>query len=564
MRPVLLALVLAGTAAGAPPGQIETIVGTGRPGYSGDGGPALRAELNAPFHCDVGDGDLYIAEAFNHCIRKVSLKTNIITTVAGTGQKGYTGDGSPATQATFNEPYAVVVSDDGDLFIVDRLNAVVRRVKARTGVITTVAGCGRKGYGGDGGPATAALLTEPNDCILDGKGGLLIADVGDWRIRRLDLATGVITTFAGTGRVRGKVDRGHIGDGGPATQAVLPGARAVCVDGKGNTYICEREGNAVRKVDAKGIITTIAGTGAKGYSGDGGDARQATFNGPKGIRCDAKGNIYVVDAENNAIRVIRAQTNVVTTLAGGCRGSGGDGGDATKAGLAQPHGCIVPFLDVLFIADTSNHRVRKVTLPPAVGTNIVFRETFEHGAGQWQPTDSKVWRVVRTKDGSVYSQFRQSDYKPPYRSPFNFSLLKDHAFTDFTLDVKVRSTVKDYPHRDVCLIFGYQDPAHFYYVHLGKRTDDHSNQIFIVNGAPRTKISTKTTPVTNWDDGWHRVRILRKTLEGTIEVYFDDLEKPVMTAKDKTFTWGQIGLGSFDDTGDWSDVSINGTLRGEE
>jgi DNA-binding beta-propeller fold protein YncE len=360
MKTVILLILMGGIMLAASVGKIETVVGTGQAGYSGDGGKATQAQLNQPFHCELdGKGNLYVAEAFNHCIRKVNLKTGVITTVAGNGQKGYTGVGGKATAATMNEPYAVVVDKQDNLYIVDRLNAVIRKVDAH-GVITTIAGNGQKGYGGDGGKATEAMLREPNDCHLDGKGGLLIADVADWRIRRVDLKTGVITTFAGTGRVTGRIARSDIGDGSKATQAVIVGARAVCVDGKGNTYICEREGNAVRKVDAHGVITTIAGTGEKGYSGDGGDARHATFNGPKGIRCDKDGNVYVVDTENHAIRRIDAKTNVVTTVVGGHKGAEGDGGDATKAGLDRPHGCIVDGQGNIYIADSNNHRVRKV------------------------------------------------------------------------------------------------------------------------------------------------------------------------------------------------------------
>jgi hypothetical protein len=344
---------------------METFVGTGTKGYVGDGGPAAKALLNQPFHCEVdAKGNLFIAEAENHCIRKVNLQSGIITTVAGNGKKGYSGDGGPATQATFNEPYAVVADAEDNLYIVDRLNAVVRKVDGKTGLVSTIAGNGMKGYSGDGGKGTQAMLREPNDCFFDGMGGLLIADVGDWRVRRLDLRTGIITTFAGIGRpkdfVKGKVDRSKIGDGGPATKAITVGARAVCVDAKGNTYICEREGSSIRKVDSKGIITTIGGTGQWGETGDGADARQAQFKGPKGIRCDKAGNIYVVDTENHSIRRIDAQTNVVTTVAGGRKGTGGDGGPATQAGMDRPHGCVLDPQGNLYIADSNNHRVRKV------------------------------------------------------------------------------------------------------------------------------------------------------------------------------------------------------------
>jgi len=349
-------------------GIMTSAAGTGKKGFVGDGGPARQALLDQPFHCELDErGNLYIAEAGNHCIRKVNLKSGTITTVAGTGQKGYTGDGGPATKATFNEPYSVVVDKDDNLYITDRLNAVVRKVDGKSGMVSTIAGTGKKGYAGDGGRGVDAQLREPNDAVLDGKGGLLIADVADWRIRRLDLKTGIITTFAGVGKMpvkqKSKIDRAATGDGGPAAKATVVGARAVCVDGKGNTYICEREGSAVRKVDSQGIITTIAGTGEWGYSGDGGDAKQAVFAGPKGIRCDAAGNIYVVDCENHCIRKIDAKTNLVTTVAGGRKGTGGDGGPATEAGMDRPHGCIVDARGNLYIADTNNHRVRMMRLP---------------------------------------------------------------------------------------------------------------------------------------------------------------------------------------------------------
>ena len=192
---------------------------------------------------------------------------------------------------------------------------------------------------------------------------------------------------------------------------------------------------------------------------------------------------------------------------------------------------------------------------------LVFQDDFEKGADRWQPSDSKGWKVKQTDRGKVYSQFnKRADYKPPHRSPYNFSLIKDLTVGDFVLTTKVLSTHKDYGHRDVCLFFGYQDPGHFYYVHLGKKADDHANQIFIVDGKARTKISTKTTTGTDWDDKWHTVKIVRRTGDGTIEIYFDDMNKPVMRASNKRFTWGRVGVGSFDDTGDWDDF----TLRGEK
>jgi hypothetical protein len=191
---------------------------------------------------------------------------------------------------------------------------------------------------------------------------------------------------------------------------------------------------------------------------------------------------------------------------------------------------------------------------------LLLDEDFTKGADRWQPSDPKAWKVIDVKGGKAYSQFKQSKYTPPHRSPFNFALVKDLLVGDFVLEAKVQSTARDYPHRDMCVFFGYQDPAHFYYVHLGQRTDDHANQVFIVNGAPRNKISTKTTKGTPWTDGWHRVRVERSVADGGIKVYFDDMKTPAMTATDKTFTWGQVGVGSFDDTGNWTAIKLHGVL----
>jgi len=197
--------------------------------------------------------------------------------------------------------------------------------------------------------------------------------------------------------------------------------------------------------------------------------------------------------------------------------------------------------------------------PPQLSEmSLLVEEDFEKGADRWQPTDPKAWKVIEQDGDHVYSQHGKSKYKPPVRSPHNISLLKDVIVGDFVLKAKLQSTIRDYGHRDMCLFFGYQDSSHFYYVHLGKKTDDHANQIFIVDGKPRTKISTKTTSGTPWDDQWHQVMIVRTVDSGVIQVYFDDMTKPVMTAKDKTFTWGQIGIGSFDDTGNWDDIKLYG------
>jgi hypothetical protein len=196
---------------------------------------------------------------------------------------------------------------------------------------------------------------------------------------------------------------------------------------------------------------------------------------------------------------------------------------------------------------------------------LLLHETFKEGANRWQPFDPTGWRVEKEGDRAIYSQFRkETSYRPPHRSPFLISLLKDVVVSDLDLRLRVKSTHPDYGHRDVCIVFGYQSPARFYYVHLGKEMDDHANQIFVVDDAPRVKISTQTTDGTPWDDEWHDVRIVRNSTSGEVAVYFDDMENPVMRAKDDRFRWGQIGIGSFDDLSAWDEIHVYGRLATPE
>ncbi|MBX3440185.1 MAG: hypothetical protein KF861_22035, partial [Planctomycetaceae bacterium] len=199
--------------------------------------------------------------------------------------------------------------------------------------------------------------------------------------------------------------------------------------------------------------------------------------------------------------------------------------------------------------------------PPSVR----FHETFEKGVDRWEPTDAKAWTIKTLDDGTrAYHLLGNSQYTPPHRSPFNVSLIKELQFEDFVLTARVQTLQTSRGHRDMCLFFGYQDPAHFYYVHLGEKTDPHSNQIFIVNDAPRLAISEKTSEGTPWKDQvWHQVKLVRKASSGLIEVYFDDMEHPAMVAHDTRFKSGRIGLGSFDDFGLWDDVLIEGTAPAE-
>jgi DNA-binding beta-propeller fold protein YncE len=338
---------------------IFTVVGIGEAGYTGDGSVAQRAGLNQPFDVALDrQGNLYFSEAHNHCVRRVEHGSGIITTVAGTGKAGYSGDGGPATLAQLDSPYGIALDTANSLYIVDRLNACIRMVEVTTGIIRTIAGTGQPGYSGDGGPATQAQMQEPNDIVLDGQGHAFIADVRDHRVRVVDLAAGIITTFAGTG------EAGSDGDGGPAHRAALLGPRALAFGPTGDLYICLRNGHKVRKIDMRtGVIRTVAGTGERGYTGDHGPALQATFNGPKEIAVDRHGNIVLVDTENHCIRRIDAASGLVTTVAGtGQPGGSGDGGPATAAMLKRPHGACVDEAGNIYIGDSENHRVRFVSI----------------------------------------------------------------------------------------------------------------------------------------------------------------------------------------------------------
>ena len=339
-------------------GIIQTVLGNGDEGWEGDGGPALEAACQLPYACEFDpQGNMVVCMGRQHLIRRMDARTSIITRVCGTGEPGYSGDGGPALDAVINQPYGLAVDGNGDIYFAQRFDPAVRKIDAQTGIVSTIAGTGEFGYSGDGGPGNEAMLKEPNDLFLDGRGGLLIADIQDQRIRRLDLATGIITTFAGTG------EKSRDGDGKPANEASLMGPRAVCMDRQGNVYVAEREGNGVRRISPDGILTTIAGAESVfGYSGDGGPALTAAWGTPKAMRCDLEDNIIVVDTENFAVRRIDHRTGIVTTIAGGREGGDGDGGPAVEAGLSRAHGCGISADGNLYIADTHNNRVRVVGL----------------------------------------------------------------------------------------------------------------------------------------------------------------------------------------------------------
>jgi sugar lactone lactonase YvrE len=342
----------------AAPGTIETIAGTGQASDGGSGGKATETNIGNPFGVELGPGGaLFITEVSNHRVRRLDLKTGELSTVAGCGRKGYAGDGGPATEALLNEPYEVRFDAEGNMYFVEMQNHLIRRVDARTGRISTVAGTGQPGYGGDGGPARQAQFRNPHSIALDGRGGLYVADIGNHRIRRIDLAAGTIESAAGTG------ERQMPRDGERAAGKPILGPRALSIDSR-TMWIALREGNSVWRMDLdRGTLHHVSGTGKKGYSGDGGPPAEATFNGPKGIAVGPDGSLVVVDTENQVLRRIDVKRGTIETIAGSgpaSRGYAGDGGPATKAHLNRPHGVCVGRDGTVYIGDSENHRVRQV------------------------------------------------------------------------------------------------------------------------------------------------------------------------------------------------------------
>ena len=335
-------------------GMITTVAGAGYIGSSGDGGPATAATFTLPRDVAVdGAGNFYFADYNYNRIRKVD-SAGIITTVAGTGFYGYSGDGGAATGAQINGPVGLAVDSQGNLYIADSSNHRIRKVNTG-GIITTVAGTGFAGYSGDGGAATSAKLHYPTYIAVDGVGNLYITDTSNYRVRKVDV-NGKITTVVGNGI------SGYSGDGGAATNAQLSIPQGIAVDGAGNIYISDQNNHRIRKVDKYGFITTVAGTGAAGFSGDGGAASNAQLNKPNDVAVDYIGNLYIADLSNHRIRKID-KNGVITTVAGtGNGGYSGDGGAAVSAQLNQPTGLAVYGLNDLYIADYNNHRIRLVNL----------------------------------------------------------------------------------------------------------------------------------------------------------------------------------------------------------
>ncbi len=334
---------------------ITTFAGSAGGVGTGDGGPATEASLGFPDGLAVdAAGNLFIADTFNHRIRRVS-PDDIISTVAGNGIRGFSGDGGPATNASLANPDGLAVDAAGNLFIADTFNHRIRRVSP-DGIISTVAGSEFGGFfSGDGGPATDASLAFPQGVAVDAAGNLFVADTFNHRIRQVS-PDDIISTVAGNGIC------GFSGDGGPATNASLANPDGLAVDAAGNLFIADTFNNRIRRVSPDGIISTVAGSEFGGFfSGDGGPATDASLAFPQGVAVDAAGNLFVADTFNHRIRQV-SPDGIISTVAGnGIRGLSGDGGPATNASLANPDGLAVDAAGNLFIADSSNHRIRRVS-----------------------------------------------------------------------------------------------------------------------------------------------------------------------------------------------------------
>ncbi|OQX06754.1 MAG: hypothetical protein BWK80_50345, partial [Desulfobacteraceae bacterium IS3] len=411
------AVLVGGVFSPAYADTITTIAGQGGvAGFAGDGGPATAAKFNAIYDITKDSaGNIYIADAHNHRIRKIDT-SGIVSTIAGTGVASSSGDGGIATAATLNTPYGVAVDSAGNIFIVEVSGHRIRKVNT-SGIISTVAGTGAFGYSGDGGPATAAQLYKPNDIAFDSVGNIYITDSSNACIRKIN-ASGIISTAAGTCTVSGYSE-----DGTPATK--LSGSR-IEIDSADNIYILDNY--SVRKINTAGIITTVAGNGTNGYSGDGGIATSAMLNKPYGVGLDSTGNVYIADCFNKSVRKVDT-SGIITTFSGnGTQGFSGDGGEATSAQMYNPSKVLQDNAGNILIADCFNHCIRKVTVTPTDSicnsvTEIPVAECKEllslynstDGANWknktgWNQTNTPCsWFGVRCEAGHVATIFLSDD-----------------------------------------------------------------------------------------------------------------------------------------------------------
>lgn len=388
---------------------ISTIAGTGVAGYNGDGIAATAAQLNYPAGIGVDASvNVYVTDMLSACIRKIDNSTGIITTIAGvpgTSTGFFSGNGGLATAATFSW-YALgaIPHSSGNIYIADAGSNIICKVTASTGIISIIAGVnGSSGSTGDGGAATSAKLNYPVAMAFDAAGNnLYIADCYNHKIRKVNISTGIITTVAGSGAA------GSSGDGGAATSAKLNYPAGVAVDGAGNVYIGDGMNNKIRKVTAAtGVISTFAGTGVAGLSGDGGAATSAKLNAPQGVAIDVSGNIYFADQANHRIRKVTAATGIITTVAGTSMGFSGDGGPATSAKMNSPWSLAIQSGCNLIISDQVNQRVRKVAclqLPVELSsfsgkqegsTNVLTWETSSE-------LNNDYFSIERSVDGNTF------------------------------------------------------------------------------------------------------------------------------------------------------------------
>ncbi|WP_310820472.1 NHL domain-containing protein [Stratiformator vulcanicus] len=335
-----------------------TIAGTGEQAATGDGGPGRTAAVAEPYGVEIGpDGALYICEIASSRIRRLDRRTRVIETVLSASPPGEPADDKDAG-FSIKQPYEVRFDPEGHLFYVDMPNHVVCRFDRQTRKVSVVAGTlGEKGFAGDGGPADKAKFNKPHSICFDGNDGLLVCDIGNHRIRRVDLKTGRISTFAGTG------ERGSTPDGAPLTGTPLNGPRALDFDGDHTLVLALREGNTIYTIDLREkTLRHVAGTGEKGYTGDGGPAKEAKLAGPKGVAFGNNGVIYFADTESHTVRLINLTSGLIHTIIGdGKRGDGPDGLErhSRNCRLARPHGICVDKKDFVYVGDSENHKVRQ-------------------------------------------------------------------------------------------------------------------------------------------------------------------------------------------------------------
>ena len=334
--------------------SIRTIAGTGTAGYSGDGGPALAAQFNNPSRLALApDGSLYVSDSANHRVRKIT-KDGTVTTVAGIGTAGCSGDGGPALKAQLNEPWDLAWDGQGRLSWVERLGNIIRRMDLSTGTLETLAGSSQLGFSGDGGPAAQAQLNQPHGLVYDAQGNLYIADIHNHRVRRIDHQTGIITTIAGTG-----VRKLPTPEGATAMGTPINGPRALALDRQGRLLLVLRDGHALLRFEKDGTLTHVIGTGTKGYSGDGGDPKKALVSGPKAVAVASNGDIYLADSDNHAIRLLKADGKTLRTLVAKEAPVDGGAESILICPLKHPCGLLVEPNGSLLIADTENHLIRE-------------------------------------------------------------------------------------------------------------------------------------------------------------------------------------------------------------